>query len=341
MIAAIRFILVAIFCIAPLANANGAQAKQHFANREDVAQFVTEMSQQHGFNAAKLTALFAHTAALPSVVRLMQPPVVLQSNSWVAYRQRFVEPKRIAAGRKFMLRYEAALARAATNYGVPCEIIAAIIGVETVYGRNMGRVNTLAALSTLAFDYTPRAELFRHELSEFLLLARDANRDPHNYKGSYAGALGLPQFLPSSIRSYAVDFDNDGTIDIAENATDAIGSVANFLNAHGWQPGAPTAITVNVSGDYLAEILANGVDPFFLPSTFEKLNAIITPVGANDTPQSLPELPAALLDFISLDAPTEYRLGYQNFYVITRYNRSRFYAATVMDLAAELKNQND
>ena len=128
MIAAIRFILVAIFCIAPLANANGAQAKQHFANREDVAQFVTEMSQQHGFNAAKLTALFAHTAALPSVVRLMQPPVVLQSNSWVAYRQRFVEPKRIAAGRKFMLRYEAALARAATNYGVPCEIIAAIIG---------------------------------------------------------------------------------------------------------------------------------------------------------------------------------------------------------------------
>ncbi len=341
MIAAIRFILATLLFAAPLTNVYAAPAKKHFANRDDVAQFVTEMSQQHGFDSAKLTALFAHTAALPNVVQLMQAPVVLQSNSWVAYRQRFVEPKRIAAGRKFMLHYDAALARAETSYGVPREIIAAIIGVETIYGRNMGRVNTLAALSTLAFDYPPRAELFRHELSEFLLLARDANRDPRHYKSSYAGALGLPQFLPSSIRSYAVDFDDDGAIDIAGNAIDAIGSVAKFLNAHGWQTGAPIAITVNVSGDYLADVLANGVNPFFLPSTFEKLNVVISPVGAGDTPLSIPDLPAALVDFTSANAPTEYRLGYQNFYVITRYNRSRFYAAAVMDLATELKKQND
>ena len=367
MSAAIRLIFVVIFCIAPLLSAHATPAKKYFAQRDDVTQFVTEMSQQHGFEAAKLAALFAQTAALPSVLQLMQPPVVMQSNSWLAYRQRFVEPKRIAAGRTFMLRYDAALTRAEASYGVPREIIAAIIGVETIYGRNKGRVNTLAALSTLAFDYPPRAELFRHELSEFLLLARDAQRDPRSYKSSYAGALGLPQFLPSSIRSYAIDFDNDGAIDIDDNATDAIGSVANFLNAHGWQTGAPIAIEVKVSGENLAEILANGVYPFFLPSTFEKLNATIsirataagadyfplpqgegprvrvgaaTPNGADDIP-SLPDIPAALLDFISTNAATEYRLGYQNFYVITRYNRSRFYAAAVIDLATELKKLND
>ena len=336
-----RFILVAILYVISATNAHAASAKETFANRDDVALFVTEMSQQHGFDAAKLATLLAETVSLPSVVQLMQPPVASPANSWVAYRERFIEPKRIAAGRKFMSRFEDALTRAETGYGVPREIIAAIIGVETIYGRNMGRVDTLAALTTLAFDYPPRAELFRYELSEFLLMARDAKRDPHSYKGSFAGALGLPQFLPSSIRKYAVDFDNDGIIDIAGNAIDAIGSVANFLNAHGWQPGAPIAITVMVSGDNLAAILGNGIDPFFLPSTFEKLNCFIAPVGADRMPSSFPDLPAALLDFTSTNSPTEYRLGYQNFYVITRYNRSRFYAAAVMDLAAELKMQND
>ena len=332
----VRFIFVALICTSLSLSADAAPTTKHFANRDDVSQFVTQMVQQYGFTETDLLALFAHTQAMPKVIALMQPSVEPQARSWLAYRRRFVEPRRIAAGQKFMLQHGDALAQAEANYGVPREIVAAIIGVETLYGRNTGRVNTLAALSTLAFDYPARADLFRHELSEFLLLARDAKRDPRSYKSSYAGALGLPQFLPSSIRSYAVDFDKDGVIDINKNTKDAIGSVASFLSLHGWQAGAPIALRVNASGDGLIEVLANGVTPSFLPSDIEKLNLLISPVGAGDTP-SFPELPAALIDFTSPNAPTEYRLGYQNFYVLTRYNRSRFYAAAVMDLAAELK----
>ena len=360
--ALVRFIFVALICTSLGLSADAAPTTKHFANRDDVSQFVTQMAEQYGFNESELSALFAHTPAMPKVIALMQPPVEPQARSWLAYRQRFVEPKRIAAGRKFMSQHSYALTQAEASYGVPREIVAAIIGVETLYGRNTGRVNTLAALSTLAFDYPARADLFRHELSEFLLLARDAKRDPRSYKSSYAGALGLPQFLPSSIRAFAVDFDSDGVIDISKNPSDAIGSVASFLNRHGWQAGAPIALMVNASGDGLVEVLANGVTPSFLPSNIEKLNLLISPVGTDetntkpettmlqggcandahcavacdDTP-SFPEFPAALVDFTSPNAPTEYRLGYQNFYVLTRYNRSRFYAAAVMDLAAELK----
>ncbi len=320
--------------IAGFSTVTVASTLKYFSNRDDVRLFVTEMVQQHQFDEASLLHLFATTPVMPKVITLIKPPADPQTVSWVAYRQRFVEPKRIAAGRRFMTDHADALARAEATYGVPREIIAAIIGVETIYGRNTGRVNTLAALATLAFDYPPRAELFRRELSEFLLLAREAKRDPRNYKSSYAGALGLPQFLPSSIRAYAVDFNDDGEIDIATSPTDAIGSVARFLNHHGWRSGEPIAIIVNASGDGLAEVLGNGVLPSFLPATYEKLKVSVAPVGADDT--VLVENPSALIDFTSPNASTEYRLGYQNFYVITRYNRSRFYAAAVMDLAAEL-----
>ena len=335
MLALIRLALVALIGIAPGISAIAAQTTLHFANRDDVSQFVTQMAQQHGFEEAELLALFAHTPAMPKVIALMQPPLQPQALSWLSYRQRYVERKRITAGRKFMSLHSDALAQAEASSGVPREIIAAIIGVETFYGRDTGRVNTLAALSTLAFDYPSRAELFRHELSEFLLLARDAKRDPRSYKSSYAGALGLPQFLPSSIRNFAVDFDKDGLIDLSRNPVDAIGSVANFLNKHGWQPGAAIALVVNASGEGLGETLAKGVTPSFLPSEIEKLTVLISPVGAGDTP-SFPDFPAALVDFITHNAATEYRLGYQNFYVLTRYNRSRFYAAAVMDLATAL-----
>ena len=331
----IRLVLVALIGITSGLPTYAAPTREYFAKRDDVSQFVTQVVEQYGFEETELLALFAHTSALPKVIALMQPPVEPQTSSWLAYRQRFVEPKRIAAGRKFMSLHSDALAQAETSYSVPREIIAAIIGVETFYGRDTGRVNTLAALSTLAFDYPARAELFRHELSEFLLLARDAKRDPRSYKSSYAGALGLPQFLPSSIRNFAVDFDMDGVIDLSRNPVDAIGSVANFLNKHGWQPGAAIALVVNASGEGLGETLAKGVTPSFLPSEIEKLTVLISPVGAGDTP-SFPDFPAALVDFITHNAATEYRLGYQNFYVLTRYNRSRFYAAAVMDLATAL-----
>jgi membrane-bound lytic murein transglycosylase B len=200
----------------------------------------------------------------------------------------------------------------------------------------MGNYTTFAALTTLAFDYPPRAKLFRQELVELLLLAREENRPILSYTGSYAGAMGLPQFMPSSRREYALDFDNNGKIDLAASPADAIGSAAHFLAEHGWQKGGPIADRVTVSGDGIQALLDEGILPQHRPSEFAARNVIITKLGDGDTVPH--DQPAALIDLITPDTPTEYRLGYQNFYVITRYNRSSFYAAAVMDLAKALKD---
>jgi membrane-bound lytic murein transglycosylase B len=308
-----------------------------FGGREDVHQFVTEMVERHGFERQGLEVLFARTLPIPSVIRYIMPPKDPSIRSWLAYRGRFVEPQRIAAGRRFMLEYGASLAQAEAHWGVPKEIIAAIIGVETIYGRHQGKFGVFAALATLAFDYPPRAELFRRELGELLLLARDEGRDVLSYRGSYAGAIGLPQFLPSSRRKYAIDFDGSGRIDLATSAIDAIGSVANFLAQHGWQRDQPIAERVIPSGDGLRSALSAGLAPSHTPGQWKLQHVDLKKVGAGGTaPDEFPALPAALIDLVTPDSATEYRLGYQNFYVITRYNRSSFYAASVMDLAAAL-----
>ena len=166
------------------------------------------------------------------------------------------------------------------------------------------------------------------------LLAREENRDPLAYTGSYAGAIGLPQFLPSSRRRFAIDFDRDGRIDLAASPADAIGSVANFLAEHGWERDAPIAVVVTVAGDGIQAVIDEGITPQRTPREMETAGVRLEKAGADAT--ALPDLPAALIDFITPMAATEYRLGYRNFYVITRYNRSSFYAATVMDLAAAL-----
>lgn len=308
--------------------ATTAPRAETFAGRADVQRFVAEMSERHGFDSRQLLTLFAGTRPIPAVIRAIKPPADPGIRSWHAYRGRFVEPKRIAAGRRFMAQHGAELARAEARYGVPAEIIAAVIGVETIYGKHMGKFQTFAALATLTFDYPPRAELFRRELEELLLLAREEQRDPLSYAGSYAGALGLPQFLPSSRRRYAVDFDGDGRINLATSPADAIGSVAHFLAEHGWQRGGPIALDVRAAGDGVQALLDAGITPQRLPSEMKDMGV------ASD---NAPEEAAALIDLITPNAPTEYRLGYRNFYVITRYNRSSFYAAAVMDLAAALR----
>ena len=308
---------------------------EHYVQRDDVQAFVLDMHDRHGFDVDALTALFSQTRPVAAVIKAILPPKDPSIRSWQAYRGRFVEPKRIAAGRRFMHSHAAELAAAEVRFGVPAEIIAAIIGIETLYGKQLGRFGTFAALTTLAFDYPPRAELFRKELEQLLLLAREENRSPLAYTGSYAGALGLPQFLPSSRRRFAIDFDQDGRIDLATSPGDAIGSVGNFLSEHGWERGAPIAVTVAVTGDGLQTLLDEGITPKRTPRQMEEAYIGITKVGAGDT--AIPEQPAALIDLATPRATTEYRLGYRNFYVITRYNRSSFYAAAVMDLAAALR----
>jgi membrane-bound lytic murein transglycosylase B len=313
-----------------------AAAAEPYAQRAGVRAFVEDMHSRHGFDVDVLDALFRRTQPIAAVIKAIMPPKDPAVRSWQAYRGRFVEPRRIAAGRRFMHTHAAELATAATRYGVPAEIIAAIIGVETIYGKQLGRFGTFAALTTLAFDYPPRAELFRRELEELLLLAREENRSVLSYTGSYAGALGLPQFLPSSRRRFAIDFDQDGRIDLTASPADAIGSVANFLAEHGWEKDEPIAVMVTAAGDGVQALIDKGIAPQRTPGQMETADVSIARVGAGDT--AIPDRPAALIDLVTPGAATEYRLGYRNFYVITRYNRSSFYAAAVADLAAALRD---
>jgi membrane-bound lytic murein transglycosylase B len=336
------FLLLAALAVGANALAAGAtHVNSGYAERDEVKIFIAEMRDKHGFDPAVLDALFRRTRPIPAVIKAIMPPRDPGVRSWQAYRSRFVEPIRIAAGRRFMRAHSAEIAAAEVRFGVPAEIIAAIIGVETIYGRQLGRFGTFAALATLAFDYPPRAELFRLELEELLLLAREENRSLLSYTGSYAGALGLPQFLPSSRRRYAIDFDGDGRIDLVGSPADAVGSVASFLASHGWQKDGPIAVAISVAGSGVAAMIAEGISPQRTPRQMEDANVAVARVGAGDTAiraldEPLPEQPAALIDLVTPQAATEYRLGYRNFYVITRYNRSSFYAAAVMDLAAEL-----
>jgi len=323
-----RLILTLSFLLA--CNAQAAN-DSNYAERDDVRAFIAEMAERHGFDAAKLTTLFARTRPVPAVLKAIAPPADPGIRSWQTYRARFIEPRRTAAGLAFWERHAASVAKAAALHGVPPEIIVSIIGIETIYGKHLGRFESFAALTTLAFDYPPRASLFRRELEALLLLARETDRAPDSYRGSFAGAIGLPQFLPSSIRSYAVDFDGDGRIDLTDNTADAIGSVANFLKLHGWETEGPIAVQVKADSATAAPLLAEGILPRRHAQEMVQLGVSI--------PADAPAAPAALIDLVSPQTPTEYWLGYQNFYVITRYNRSSFYAMAVFQFAAALRER--
>ena len=301
-----------------------------YATREEVQAFIADMQARHGLDAEQLTVQFAKTRPIPFVLKAIAPPADPRVKSWNNYRARFIEPKRTAAGLAFWQRHAATLAKAEALSGVPAEIIVSIIGIETIYGKHLGRFDTFAALATLAFDYPPRADLFRRELEALLLLARDEKRAPDSYRSSYAGAIGLPQFLPSSIRSYAVDFDGNDRIDLSASPEDAIGSVANFLKVHGWETGGPVAVKVGADETAAQALIADGILPSRRPQEMASIGVEI--------PADTPDAPAALIDLVTPDAPSEYWLGYQNFYVITRYNRSSFYAMTVFQFAQALKD---
>ncbi|WP_343584106.1 lytic murein transglycosylase B [Herbaspirillum sp.] len=305
-----------------------------FNEWKEGAQFIDEMVQRNGFDRAELNKLLAQTRYLDTAIQLIKPAPSNKPKNWAAYRARFIEPVRINAGVEFWNTYGVALARAEAQYGVPMEIIVGIIGVETVYGRNTGNFRVMDAITTLAFDYpnTPNREarmaFFRGELENTLLLARDAGIDPFSLRGSYAGAIGWAQFMPGSIREYAVDFDGDGKIDLRNSPVDAIGSVAHYLAVHGWQRGEPVAFPATVSADnrQWESMLNQGLEAKY---TEQQLQAAGVTVSA-------PTLPAGmrfgLVDLQNGTNPTEYWLATNNFFAITQYNRSYFYAMSVAEL---------
>ena len=306
---------------------NVMQMGGDFANNPNAQQFIDKMVNKHGFDRQQLQEILSQAKRLDSVLRLMdnQAPTTSvkppsgPNGAWLRYRKKFITPDNVQNGVVFWNQYEDALNRAWQVYGVPPEIIVGIIGVETRWGRVMGKTRILDALATLSFNYPRRAEYFSGELETFLLMARDEQDDPLNLKGSFAGAMGYGQFMPSSYKQYAVDFSGDGHINLWD-PVDAIGSVANYFKAHGW-----------VKGDQVA-VMANGQAPG-LPNGFKTRYSISQLAAAGLTPQQpLGNHQQASLLRLDVGTGYQYWYGLPNFYTITRYNHSTHYAMAVWQL---------
>ena len=305
----------------------------NYAQRPEVRAFIAELATDKDFDARALRRLFAEARHQPKVVAAMSRPVV-SPPKWYEFAPRFLDPARVDAGVVFWHENRGALHRARDEFGVPPEVIVAIIGVETYYGRNTGSYRVFDALTTLAFDYPRRAEFFRGELKQFLLLAREQGISPLAPKGSYAGAMGLPQFMPGSVRAYALDYDADGRVDLDASVADAIGSVAHFLARHGWQAGQPVMTPARIEAadpDTIVGKLDGGVAE--RRSLAEWVRDGITGFAL---PADLGSDPVGLLMLEDEAGPT-YWLVFNNWYVLTRYNRSRLYASAVWELAQALK----
>ena len=316
---------------AAVITASALKTDQPLARQAVVQAFIREMVTRHRFNPAQLQAAFSQAYAKPDIIAAMSRPA--EAKPWFAYREIFVNAKRIQGGVEFWRANAAALAQAEQTYGVPPEIVIAIIGVETQYGGNMGKHRVLEALSTLAFGYPRRAAYFRKELENYLLLTRAEGIDPLSLRGSYAGAMGLGQFMPSSFLSFAVDFDGDGHRDLWRNPRDAIGSVANYFNKNGWRSGQPVATPASVSGSTWPTLVSSQLKPPQSSIASLRSQGVIpqAPVSAAQA--------AMLLELQGRDNP-EYWLGFDNFYVITRYNRSVLYALAVYQLSQEIRERS-
>ena len=311
----------------------------NYVTRQDVRDFAVDVAERRQLPPDWTLAQLAQARRQPSAQRLMMPPPAGTAKNWAAYHDRFVEPQRIAAGARFWQDNAQWLERAEQRYGVPAEIIVGIVGVETFYGRITGNFRVLDVLATLAFDFpsgrSDRSPFFRGELEEFLVLSRREDLDPTLVKGSFAGAMGLPQFMPGSINRYAVDFDGDGHVDLNGSVADVIGSVANFLAAHGWQRGMPITYEVALPVDTRsrATLLAPDILPSFSAARMAELGAELDASGRRHE---------GLLALVELhngpDAPS-YVAGTQNFYVLTRYNQSSYYAMAVIELGEAVKRQ--
>ena len=311
-----------------------------YAGREDALQFADQVAERRGLDPEWTRKMVAKAQLLPAVVRLMQPAPPGTPRNWAAYRSRFIDPARVQAGVRFWQENRATLERTEKEFGVPPEIIVGIIGVETLYGQQMGNFRVLDALATLAFDFpsshrraAERTAYFRGELEQFLALQQQAGVDPTRPLGSYAGAMGLPQFMPTSWARYALDYDSDGRIDLWRSPADAIGSVANYFKGHGWQTGMPTHYPVTFDEERLDKetLLAPDILPTFDVPTFLAHGALLEGDAVQHSG------PLALVELPNGDAAPSYVAGTENFYAITRYNWSSNYAMAVIELGREVK----
>ncbi|GAA0791355.1 lytic murein transglycosylase B [Marinobacterium sediminicola] len=290
---------------------------------------VVEQLAAEGFDAEEVRSVLAKAKRQESILEAISRPAERRL-TWGEYRKIFVEPRRIKQGVAFWNEHEATLKRAEETYGVPAEIIVSIIGVETRYGRIMGRYRVLDALATLGFDYPKRADFFRGQLVDFMRMAREEQLDPTQPLGSYAGAMGYGQFIPSSFRNYAVDFDGDGKRDIWSNEVDAIGSVANYFREHGWKAGEPVRSNVVINGSADPSWFNAGLKPELTLAQWHE-RGIATRRDLD------PQQPATLME-LTMEDGEHYWFGLHNFYVITRYNHSRLYAMAVYELSQAIKD---
>jgi membrane-bound lytic murein transglycosylase B len=317
-----------------------------YAQRSDALRWAEDVAQRRNLDPAWVRQAIVSATYQPRVAQLILPPARSAAKNWRAYRQRFVEPVRIRRGVAFWARNRQTLARAQQQYGVPPEIIVGILGVETIYGQNMGNFRVLDALATLAFDFpsgpanaAERQAYFRDELERFLTLCQRTDMAPGDPLGSYAGAMGMPQFMPSNWLRYAIDFDGDGRIDLWHSDADAIGSVANYLRAYGWTPGLPTRyvarLSPTMSSADLDALLAPDILPTFRPATLTARGVQLDAAAlANPGPLALVELQNG--DPLTPGNAPSYVAGTENFYVITRYNHSSYYAMAVIDLGQQI-----
>ncbi|WP_116136496.1 lytic murein transglycosylase B [Trinickia diaoshuihuensis] len=317
---------------------------QRYADNADVNAFIDDMVARYDFDPAALHALFAGVNYSATAVKLVTPSPKPFPKNWRVYQARFLDPVRINAGVKFWRQNRATLQRAYEQFGVPPEMVVGIIGVETMYGRYMGNFRVLDALTTLAFDYpnTPnradREMTFRKNLEDYLVWTRDAQVDPTTVLGSYTGAIGIPQFLPSSIVKYAVDFEGNHHIDLRASEADAIGSVANYLAQNGWETGRPVVwhIASDAGSIGIAQAAADGQpEPHWPLAQMLRAGMKLDEQGLDLAAED--STPVTVVDLPTPAQPTQYMLGLQNFYVLTRYNRSFFYALAVYELGQRVK----
>jgi membrane-bound lytic murein transglycosylase B len=340
------FPLAALICLfawgLPVLAGSPADAKTAgYAARKDVRAFIDEMTAQYGFERKALTRTLGEARYQRAIVAAMDRPL-LEPPKWYSYARSFLAPERVAAGVRYWRAHQDDLARAEERYGVPAEIVVAILGIETYYGRNAGSYRVLDALATLAFDYPRRAAFFRGELKQFLLLARELGMSPLAAKGSFAGAMGVPQFMPGSYRTYAVDFDGTGHPDLWQSPADIVASVANYLARHDWQPGGSVLLPAVIAAE-ARDVALRKLDGGLSERRATKAWVAdgVTPAdplaGAADDPVGLLLLEEAA-DGVESES---YWIACNNFYVLTRYNRSRLYAAAVHALATAIKAERN